>query len=134
MFRRRVVAGVITVLAAIGLVGVVSPSAEAATAPCRQYVYAYGGSATCVKAIQTLLNTAYNYDTHDTYISGKLVRDGYFGSKTHRAVLQFQRGKGLVTDGRVGPKTWASLCNSAHYWGPSEKLKKQHRWADKYAC
>lgn len=40
--------------------------------------------------------------------------DGTFDSmRTHpteRAVKAFQRAKGLVVDGQVGPQTWAKLC------------------------
>lgn len=35
--------------------------------------------------------------------------DGDFGPRVQRAVLQFQRSKGLAADGVVGPKTWAAL-------------------------
>ena len=38
-----------------------------------------------------------------------VVVDGNFGSKTEAAVRAFQRIHGLVPDGIVGPKTWASL-------------------------
>lgn len=34
---------------------------------------------------------------------------GYFGSITKQAVMTFQRSKGLVVDGIVGPKTYAKL-------------------------
>jgi peptidoglycan hydrolase-like protein with peptidoglycan-binding domain len=34
---------------------------------------------------------------------------GNFGPKTEAAVRAFQRSKGLVPDGIVGPKTWAAL-------------------------
>jgi peptidoglycan hydrolase-like protein with peptidoglycan-binding domain len=35
--------------------------------------------------------------------------DGVFGASTEAAVRQFQREKGLVPDGIVGPKTWIHL-------------------------
>lgn len=36
--------------------------------------------------------------------------DGAFGAGTEAAVRQFQRDKGMVPDGIVGPKTWAALA------------------------
>jgi peptidoglycan hydrolase-like protein with peptidoglycan-binding domain len=38
-----------------------------------------------------------------------LSEDGNFGSRTLAAVKRFQRLKGLVVDGLVGPKTWHAL-------------------------
>ena len=35
--------------------------------------------------------------------------DGIFGSKTEKAVKQWQTEHGLVADGIIGPKTWASI-------------------------
>lgn len=35
--------------------------------------------------------------------------DGIFGPMTNKAVLAFQKAKGLVMDGICGPKTWAAL-------------------------
>lgn len=37
------------------------------------------------------------------------VADGIFGSKTLKAVKAYQKDKGLVADGIVGPKTWATI-------------------------
>jgi hypothetical protein len=34
---------------------------------------------------------------------------GYFGDRTRRAVKRFQRSKGFVDDGHIGPKTWRAL-------------------------
>ena len=35
--------------------------------------------------------------------------DGIFGPLTQRAVMDFQRDRGLAVDGIVGPRTWAAL-------------------------
>ena len=37
------------------------------------------------------------------------IVDGIFGKNTERAVKQWQTSHGLVADGIIGPKTWASL-------------------------
>jgi peptidoglycan hydrolase-like protein with peptidoglycan-binding domain len=42
-----------------------------------------------------------------------LAVDGVFGSKTERAVKDFQQGAGLAADGVVGAQTWAALPDGA---------------------
>ena len=39
----------------------------------------------------------------------KLKADGNFGPKTHAAVQKWQKLNGLVDDGIVGPRTWATM-------------------------
>jgi N-acetylmuramoyl-L-alanine amidase len=43
------------------------------------------------------------------YDVGKWGCDGEFGNDTNRAVVEFQKDKGLEADGIVGPLTWAAL-------------------------
>ncbi len=52
------------------------------------------------KDIQTALKAA-------NFYTGTI--DGKIGPKTKRAIVEFQKAKGLKPDGRVGPKTWAEL-------------------------
>lgn len=35
--------------------------------------------------------------------------DGKIGPRTKKAIIDFQKAKGLKADGKVGPKTWAEL-------------------------
>lgn len=58
-----------------------------------------GDTGTPVRTLQTLLNQQ----------GANLVVDGKFGTATKVAVIQFQQQRGLVSDGIVGPKTWAAL-------------------------
>lgn len=37
---------------------------------------------------------------------------GHFGQLTKQAVISFQKASGLVTDGIVGPKTWAAITSA----------------------
>lgn len=56
-----------------------------------------------VESIQTALRNLKLYD-------GKI--DGKMGSKTRRAIREFQASNGLKEDGKVGPKTWELLCKA----------------------
>lgn len=53
-----------------------------------------------VRTMQILLNK---------YNSARLTEDGAFGPATHRAVIAYQRDRGLDVDGIVGAQTWAQL-------------------------
>ena len=59
-----------------------------------------GSKGSTVKAVQILLN-AYGYNCG--------TADGDFGTKTHNAVVAFQKAKGLGQDGIVGTKTYGKL-------------------------
>lgn len=59
-----------------------------------------GSVSTYVLILQDSLNTA-------GFPVGSL--DGYFGSKTKKAVTNFQKSKGLTADGVVGCNTWKAL-------------------------
>ena len=52
------------------------------------------------KNIQTALKAA-------NFYTGNI--DGKIGPKTKRAIVEFQKAKGLKADGKVGPKTWIEL-------------------------
>jgi len=52
------------------------------------------------KDIQTALKAA-------NFYTGNI--DGKIGPRTKRAVIEFQKAKGLKADGKVGPKTWMEL-------------------------
>lgn len=47
-----------------------------------------------------------------TSATGGPALDGDFGSGTRNAVYEFQRRKGLLADGIVGPQTWAALATT----------------------
>lgn len=49
--------------------------------------------------------------------------DGDFGTRTETAVKAFQRGKALVSDGIVGPVTWAALITTLRRGSTGEAVK-----------
>lgn len=53
-----------------------------------------------VKSLQILLNA---------YYGCHLATDGIFGPATHRAVIAYQRSRGLAVDGICGTATWTQL-------------------------
>jgi len=62
-------------------------------------VLSQGASGPAVVELQKLLTRA-----------GQAVSaDGRFGPATYAAVVAFQRSRGLIVDGVVGPRTWAAL-------------------------
>jgi hypothetical protein len=63
-------------------------------------VYSFGSHGREVEQIQEELRKFNHY---------KGAIDGIFGRGTEMAVKEYQRSKALKVDGKVGPKTWASL-------------------------
>ena len=71
-----------------------APAVEKAQAPVKEMAQNRN------KDIQTALKNAGFYN-------GNV--DGKIGSKTKKAIEEFQKAKGLKADGKVGPKTWTEL-------------------------
>jgi peptidoglycan hydrolase-like protein with peptidoglycan-binding domain len=44
---------------------------------------------------------------------GIVPADGLFGPRSEAVVREFQRSKGLVPDGIVGPRSWAFIATPA---------------------
>ena len=61
-----------------------------------------GSKGDSVKALQILL-------IGNGYSCGTYGADGSFGSATSDAVRKYQKDRGLVEDGIVGPATWRKL-------------------------
>ncbi|MGE5494931.1 MAG: peptidoglycan-binding protein [Burkholderiales bacterium] len=56
------------------------------------------------------------------YMTGKAT--GYFGTVTQRAVMDYQRDKGLTVDGKAGPETLSSLMGKG-FSLPSDRFVTQ---------
>jgi hypothetical protein len=65
-----------------------------------------GDGSTMVQAIQA---TVMGWDVANGYPCASINIDSAFGSATTTAVKCYQRNNGLMSDGVVGPSTWASL-------------------------
>lgn len=61
-----------------------------------------GSKGDAVRAMQTLL-IGYGHSC------GSSGADGSFGSATEKALMAYQKARGLSVDGSCGPKTWAKL-------------------------
>ncbi|UOE43562.1 peptidoglycan-binding domain-containing protein [Agromyces larvae] len=131
--RSRILVVLAAVAVAAGIFGTAAP-ASAATAPCRQYVYGYGGTGNCVKAIQALVSTSSTVNAARPDIRTPIARDGSFGKITLGAIRTYQSVNHLQVDGVVGPQTWTRLCSTGYYWGSDMQLKADYQWAKKYAC
>lgn len=66
----------------------------------------YGANSLDVKAMQQYLIAL-------GYSCGANGADGKFGTATHRALLRFQKDKGVYADGVCGPVTWTALLEAA---------------------
>lgn len=49
------------------------------------------------------------------HLGRQIGRDGLYGPETQRAVLEFQRSRGLSRDGIAGPDTWAELAGHTNF-------------------
>lgn len=134
MIRNKLVIALVAVFATLGLTAAVAPQAQAAQAPCRSNVYGYGGTGKCVKALQAIVSTSSTVNPGRADIGAPIARDGSFGSKTRSAVRKYQRINHLKVDGRVGPQTWKRFCSKGGYWGDNMSLKRDYKWAKRYAC
>jgi len=57
---------------------------------------------------------------------GNLVIDGYYGTNTSKAVLAFQKSRGIGQDGKVGPVTWQNMQQLCGAYG---KYSNYYAWS-----
>ena len=74
-----------------------------------------GNIGACVKVMQQLL-------LDKGYAIGTIRPDGYYGPKTKKAVLAYQKDVRLVQDAVVGPITWGSLTRTARTPHPDSNV------------
>lgn len=108
---------------------------------CTAYVYGKGGSSTCIKYIQMMLNGINNfyvgYGGNGVTINGKMLsEDGQFGSLTEGQVKIFQKWVYLKGDGIIGKNTWEKLCHysgQVSFWYPGE-YRENRAWNAAYSA
>ena len=99
--RRRLAIGLLAATSVFGVFAVAAPTAPRADAACTiASNLGLGSSGSQVSCLQGTLNGL-------GYNSGPV--DGKFGGVTFRAVIAFQRAKGLAVDGLVGRQTGTAL-------------------------
>lgn len=110
------------VIASIGVGSYLVATGDAAT--CRNVTFGQGSSGTCVKYIQTEMNSFGGYG---------LAIDGQYGPKTASAVKSFQSRWGdRPVDGIVGPITWGTICSFARTWPYAYTAYKDGHYAGCY--
>ncbi len=92
-------------LAEDGVVSSITWQALYSGAPVNMPILMNGSSGNAVKVLQNVLKL-------NGYYFGSV--DGFFGTMTKVAVIQFQTNKGLSPDGIVGFKTWHALSKLPH--------------------
>ena len=88
-----------------GIVGSMTWQALYSGAPVNMPILMNGSSGNAVKIVQKVLKL-------NGYYFGTI--DGFFGTMTRVAVIQFQTAKGLPADGIVGARTWHALSKLPH--------------------